>query len=83
MSFNKLKQAVKKLQRMLDEHGGSIDVQARLAFEIEIQELLLEIDEHNERRKQELQVTYWKLFAGLLSALPVAKQLLDMFHHYF
>ncbi|CAI3939693.1 unnamed protein product [Commensalibacter communis] len=83
MSFNKLKQAVKKLQRALEEHGGSLDAQIRLAFEIEIQELLLEIDEQNERRKQELQAMYLKLLAGLLSALPVLKQLLDMFYHHF
>ncbi|CAI3941953.1 unnamed protein product [Commensalibacter communis] len=82
MSFNKIKQAVQVLQRLLEEHGGSLDAQTRSAFEIEIQELLLEIDEQNERRKQELQAMYLKLLAGLLSALPVLKQLLDIFHHH-
>ncbi|CAI3938749.1 hypothetical protein [Commensalibacter communis] len=82
MSFNKIKQAVQVLQRLLEEHGGSLDAQTRSAFE-EIQGLLLESDEKNERRKQELKVAYLKLLAGLLSALPVFKELLDMFHHHF
>lgn len=83
MSFNKPKQAVQVLQRLLEEHGGSLDAQIRRTFEIEIQGLLLESDEKNERRKQELKVAYLKLLAGLLSALPVFKELLDMFHHHF